>query len=169
MTSTRFARRPPLAATLLLAVALVACTADGSASDSLEVAGAWARTSPAVVTAGAVYLEIANDTDAADALADVSVDAAVAGTAELHETVAALPSDGGMGMESTGAGMMEMREVDEIPVPAGETVALEPGGYHIMLLDLAEPLELGGEIDVTLVFEEAGEIVVTAEIRESAP
>jgi hypothetical protein len=67
------------------------------------------------------------------------------------------------------APMMEMRPVEEIPVAAGELVALEPGGYHIMLLDLGEPLEVGDQFEVTLTFEQAGELDVTVEVRESAP
>ena len=65
--------------------------------------------------------------------------------------------------------MMEMREVDSIAVPAGETVTLKPGGYHVMLLQLAEPLAAGASIDVTLTFEEAGDVEVVAEVRDVAP
>jgi hypothetical protein len=71
---------------------------------------------------------------------------------------------------STGAApVMEMVPVDRIAVPTGGTVALEPGGYHIMLLELAAPLEVGSTIDVTLTFEEAGQKVVSAEVRDTAP
>ena len=64
---------------------------------------------------------------------------------------------------------MSMREVGEIALPAGTTVNLEPGGYHIMLLDLARPLSVGDKFDVTLTFETAGEQVVEVEVREEAP
>jgi hypothetical protein len=47
-------------------------------------------------------------------------------------------------------------------------VALEPGGYHIMLLDLVAPLEAGTTLEVTLTFEESGEQVVTADVRDAA-
>lgn len=154
-----------VAGTLVIAV-LAGC---GDTAGSLDATDAWARNSPAIATAGAAYLRISNGTDADDALVAVNVDPSVAATAELHETVAAMPSDGGMGMSPSGGPMMEMREVDRIAVPAGESVALEPGGYHVMLIDLAEPLELGSTIELTLEFEEAGTLVVTAEVRESAP
>lgn len=65
--------------------------------------------------------------------------------------------------------MMSMRPVEKIPVPAGETVNLQPGGYHIMLMDLAAPLEVGSTIEVTLTFENAGDVKVEAEVRDSAP
>ena len=76
--------------------------------------------------------------------------------------------DGDDGDMSDGAGMMEMRPVDRIEIPAGATVALEPGGYHIMLLELVAPLEAGTTIEVTLTFEESGEQVVTADVRDAA-
>ncbi|MFM8380948.1 MAG: copper chaperone PCu(A)C, partial [Actinomycetota bacterium] len=64
---------------------------------------------------------------------------------------------------------MTMQEVDSIVIPAGDTVQLMPGGYHVMLLDLAGPLELGQMFEVTLTFANAGEIVVMAEVRDDAP
>jgi periplasmic copper chaperone A len=73
------------------------------------------------------------------------------------------------GTETTmpgGTGMMTMQEVERIDIPAGATVRLEPGGFHIMLLDVQQTLEPGDTVEVTLVFESAGEVVVTAEVRE---
>ena len=140
----------------------------------------------------AVYFQLTGGSED-DALLAASVPTEVAATAEVHETVAAddgamddgAMGEGGMGeggMDSTttttgggmdgspsttmGGGMMTMREVDRIEVPAGETVVFEPGGYHVMLLDLAEPLEVGDTVEVTLTFERAGDVVVTAEVRE---
>ncbi len=62
--------------------------------------------------------------------------------------------------------MMTMQPVDSVPVPAGETVELKPGGYHVMLLDVQKELVPGDTIEVTLTFELAGEVTVTAEVRE---
>jgi hypothetical protein len=195
MTTFRTPRRL-IAATAVVALSIGTVAACGSddkdeSSDTtqaapaaeLQVSNAWARTSASMATAGAVYLEITNAGDADDSLVGVSVDAAVAAKAELHETVEAeapMGSDTTMGSETTMAGgegtettmaggMMEMRPVDMIAVPAGDTVTLEPGGYHIMLLELAAPLEVGTTIDVTLTFENAGDQVVTAEVRDTAP
>ena len=203
-----------LAVAALLAAPIAACGNDDEASTtdaappseadgaSITLDGAWARTSPAMATAGAVYVEIVNDGDVDDALVGVAVDASVAAKAELHETTEAddgmddamgddemddAMDDDAMGDDAMGddemddamgddemgddmsGGMMQMVPVDEIPVPAGETVALEPGGYHIMLLDLAAPLEVGDTIEVTLTFETAGEMVLEAEVRDTAP
>lgn len=68
-----------------------------------------------------------------------------------------------------GMGAMMMREIEELTLPAGETVSLEPGGYHVMLLDLPGPLETGETFDLTLTFANAGEQVVSVEVREEAP
>ena len=64
-------------------------------------------------------------------------------------------------------GSMGMSPVSEIPVAAGGSATLEPGGFHIMLIDLTEPLVVGQKIDLTLTFRNAGEVKVTAEVRAS--
>ncbi len=66
-----------------------------------------------------------------------------------------------------GGGAMTMQEVSQIDLPAGETVALEPGGLHIMLLDLAGPLVAGETFDVTIEFAGGTSETVAVEIRES--
>ncbi len=168
-----------LATTLLLA----ACgeddqSGDTTASASIAVTAAWARTSSAVATAGAVYLTIANTGGLDDALIGASVDPSVAGSAGLHESVevqtgdsTSMTSSEEMPAESVGGGetMMEMRPVDRIVAPANGSVALEPGGYHIMLMDLVEPLEVGSTIDLTLTFDSSGDRMVTADVRDTAP
>jgi copper(I)-binding protein len=159
-----------------------------TAPDSLEITDVWARQSPMGTSAGAIYLTITSPID--DELVGASVPTDVAGTTEIHETVMAEAGEMGdgeaeMGEEAsttteamddtatTMAGGMEnggesmtMQPVDSIELPAGETVALEPGGYHVMLLDLVEPLEVGQEIELTLSFQVAGDRTVTAEVRE---
>ena len=58
-------------------------------------------------------------------------------------------------------GVMQMRElVDGLPIPAGETVTLMPGGYHVMLMDLKRPLKQGETVTVTLRFEKAGAVTL---------
>lgn len=149
-----------LSAPLVLALALGACSASSSSSSSspsgggsLTVTDAWARTSMSMDTAGAAYLTITNGTGQGDALIGVST--AAASSPEIHETTA------------TGSGMMGMHPVDRIAIPAGQTVKLEPGGYHIMLIGLTGELKAGAKIELTLKFERAGEVKVTAEVRAS--
>lgn len=146
------------------------------ASESIDVSGVWARTSPAMTSLGAVYMNITATAD--DELLAASVDASIAGSAEVHETVSAQASDDSMPMGDMSddsmpmdgmSGEMMMREVSSIGLSAGETVQLMPGGYHIMLLDLVAPLELGQTFEVTLTFANAGTVKVMAEVRDEAP
>ena len=154
-----------------------------AAAEGIAVSDAWCRTSPAMTTAGACYLQIENGSGEADALVAASVPSSVAARAELHETAMAEGSDATMGIgegsDTTmgmgegsgttmgGTGMMTMTPVDRIELPAGETVSLEPGGYHVMLLELAVPLEAGSTVTLTLSFERAPEQTVDAEVRSS--
>jgi hypothetical protein len=122
-----------------------------------------------MASAGAIYMDLEAGED--DRLIGAAVDATIAGKVEIHETAMMEDSggEGDMGEEGEMGGAMTMREVGEIALPAGTTVNLEPGGYHIMLLDIATPLELGQKFDVTLTFAEAGDKVVEVEVREEAP
>lgn len=169
---------------------LVACGDDSASNESVppasseagvEIAGAWARTSPMEVTLGAAYMTVTSAVD--DELTDVSVDPSIAASAEIHEMVMAeMSSDTTMSMSSdttvsmssdttvmSGPGEMVMQEVDSIAIPAGETVELKPGGYHIMLIDLAAPLEIGQEFDIVLTFANAGDVTVTVVVADEAP
>lgn len=121
----------------------------------VDVEDAWARTSPMMATNGAAYMRITSPID--DRLVAASVSADVAMTAEVHET----------SMSDDGSGEMVMQEVDGIDLPAGEEVVLEPGGYHVMLMGLAEPLEVGGEIEITLELESGATVTVVAEVRDA--
>jgi copper(I)-binding protein len=135
----------------------------------ITVDGAWARTSPMATDRGAVYMVITSPVD--DALVGASVPAEVAGTVEIHETVV-MTEGTGMGTpadSAVDAMAMTMRPVDKIDLPAGEAVALEPGGYHIMLLDLVAPLETGTTIEVTLTFESGATTTLDVPVQEMAP
>jgi copper(I)-binding protein len=61
--------------------------------------------------------------------------------------------------------VMRMRPVADIPIPPGETVRLRPGGLHVMLIGLKEPLRQGTTVPLTLRFERAGETTVQLEIQ----
>lgn len=176
--------RPRRALALAMSVGLFAFGAAACGDDSkpqgtktptqstlgeLGVTGQWARTSPADATNGAVYFTVVSAT--ADRLTGVTVDAAVAGMAQIHETVMVTDDTMAMGSDTTMAmgGEMEMREVDGIDVAAGEPLVLEPGGYHVMLMELAQPLEVGASIAVTLTFETAGDITIDVPVLDEAP
>lgn len=145
-----------------------------TATAGVTIDGAWARTSPMMATAGAAYMVLTSA--AGDTLLGASVDPSIAGKVEIHETRMV---DGGMGSETTmamggettmpGMGAMEMVQITSLDLPAGVAVELAPGGYHLMLLDLPGPLELGSTFTLTLVFEQAGEQSVEVVVAESAP
>lgn len=143
-------------------------TTTAAEAAAITVEGQWARTSPANAEHGAAYMMITAAED--DMLTSASVDASVAAKVEIHETV---PADGATGMTGatgmSGMGAMTMRPVDGIELPAGESVELKPGGYHVMLLDLAEPLKAGDTIEVTLTFEKADPMTIKVPVRDDAP
>jgi copper(I)-binding protein len=158
---------------LLLAVVagaglFASCGSDDSSSGSgPEITKVWARTSPMETSLGAVYMSIASKDG--DELTDVTVDPSIAAKAQIHEMVMA-PSDTSLPMTSdVPTGEMVMQEVDSVVIDADGSVDLKPGSYHIMLLELVAPLELGAKFDVTLTFSKAGKITVTAEVRDEAP
>jgi periplasmic copper chaperone A len=176
----RLARLAPIALVAIAALAVAACTGGtSSGSTGIKITDPWARTSPMVSGAGAAYMVIENTGSAADAVTGGSSDIATA--VEVHETVVmgtAAPmespamggdmaspaaSDGGM---ATGGGMMGMQKVDRLEIPAGGSVELKPGGYHVMLIGLTRELKAGEEITVTLNFEKAGDVTVKIPVRE---
>lgn len=163
---------------LLIACSTLAVAACGSddpdtagttapATGEVTVEKAWARTSPMMSTAGAAYMVITSPTT--DRLVGAAVDASIAATAEIHETTMGGDMGGDMGSTPTSEAPMMMREVDGVDLPAGTAVAFEPGGYHVMLLDLAEPLEVGTTFTLTLTFEQAGTRDVTVTVADEAP
>lgn len=139
------------------AVALSALVSGcGGTSDGLAVNDVWARASAGMQNAGAVYMTIVAG-ESSDQLIGVAVEDSVAMKAEIHETTTVEDGDG--------QSMMTMQQVSLIDVPAEGEAVLEPGGYHVMLMQLAEPLVDGDEFTVTLTFEEAGDVEVLAEVR----
>lgn len=175
---------------LLAAGALVVAACgddDGGGDDTVTVTGAWARTSPMASDLGAAYLVIESPID--DRMIGASAPLTLAGRTEIHETVMMPPDDGmdgdgmhgddtdGNGMDGNGMdgddmhgdGMMTMRQVGHIDLPAGQPIALEPGGLHVMLIDLRQPLEAGDTFELRLSFAEQDPIDVTVEIRDEAP
>lgn len=163
-----------LSAAAVAVLAIAGCGSDDSsddttaASDETSVSDAWARVTTPTQTTGAVYMTI--ESPDGDTLTGASVPSSVAAEAQLHETTDE-GSDAGDSMDSTGSmdsgdPMMGMHEVDRVEIPAGGTLMLEPGGHHIMLMDLAKPIASGDTIPVTLELEKAGEIEVDATARE---
>ena len=112
----------------------------------IEITDAWTRATPPNAPTGAGFLTLTNRGNVDDRL--VSVEAPGVETVELHT----------MAMQD---GVMMMRRLDDgIPVPAGDTVDLAPGGLHIMFIGLEQPLEVGSSVPVTVTFEKAGSVEI---------
>lgn len=122
----------------------------GAAAGPVAVTAAWARASAGPAKAGAAYVTVTNSGTTADRLLAVATPAA--NRAELHTHL-------------NENGVMKMRPVDSVEVPAGETVAMAPGGYHIMMMGLAKPLVEGESFPLTLTFEHAGTVETTVTIQ----
>jgi len=123
----------------------------GSAADAVQADGAYARAVPPGQSNSAAFITLINPSDADHAL--VSAESNAAKAAELHSHT----------MEE---GMMKMRQVEKIDLPAGEKVKLEPGGLHLMLIGLERQLSPGEEIDMTLVFEDGSRRTLTAPVKK---
>jgi copper(I)-binding protein len=153
-----------------LSLLTLACGSDDPSSRAtdtgeLTIEDAWARSSPAMVTTGAAYVTMTSPVD--DRLVGASVDPSIAGSVELHETMTQTASTGMTG--ATAEPTMEMQAVGGIDLPAGQTVTMAPGGYHLMMLDLAAPLERDQTFAMTLTFEHGGTRDVTVTVRDDAP
>ncbi len=129
---------------------LVACAPRESA---IRIENAWARETPEGALNGAVYLVIRNDGAGADRLVEIATPRAT--TAHLHET-------------RTDEGMARMRGVGTLDIPPHATVTLAPGGLHIMLMGLRQPLRPGETLPLRLRFLKAGEMELAVEIRALA-
>lgn len=139
--------------TILLGVfgfALALNAADAIPTGTLTIEHAWSRPTDSMAQTGAIYLVMKNTGSAADTL--VSVSTAVAGMAELHTNV-------------NDAGMMRMKHIEGIDIPAKGTATLKPGGNHIMLMDLKSQLKEGTTYPVTLTFKHTGQVTVQVQVE----
>lgn len=160
----------------ILFLGLTACTSGASPEPQITIEDPWVRAAVAMQDAGsgkmegssegsmeagesgmqmggatsAAYMTIRNAGSQADRLLEVR--SPVAEVVETHIT-------------QTRDGVASMSRVDGIDVPASSSVALEPGGMHIMLINLNQDLNPGDNIQLTLVFEQSGEIEVNAPVQ----
>lgn len=115
----------------------------------------YVRAVPPGQTNSAAFMQIQNNDSKDHAL--VKAESSVAGVVELHNHI----------HEN---GVMKMRQVTKIDLPAGKTVALKPGGLHIMLIDLKKPLQVNETVDLSLTFENGTSLTATLPVQAvSAP
>lgn len=132
---------------ILLAPAVFAC--EPTTAGDLTVQHAWSRATIGAGRPGVLYLEIANGGTEDDVLTGVTTPAAE--MPMLHETIVT-------------DGIASMPHVQNVPVPAGATTRLAPGGFHGMLMKLTAALAEGESFPVTLTFARAGEVTVNVEV-----
>jgi hypothetical protein len=140
----------------LAAILFVGLTVWAAEIARIEIADAWARPSMGKGGMSAAYMTIANKGSSGDMLKSASTPKAKA--VELHQT------------SMTEDGVMQMRKVDgAVPIEAGASLVLKPGGMHFMLLGLVDALNAGEKLILTLEFANAGPIDVVVPVSANAP
>lgn len=129
-------------------------TAGVSNKTTIQVKNAWVRAMPPTAKHSAAYLMLENTGEQDDEL--ISATSEISGVTEIHS----LKKNGGM---------MEMGPVDSVPVPAGGSAHLKPGGFHLMLIHLKSHPQPGDRVNLVLELRLAGKIPVTAQVKEGAP
>lgn len=138
----------PRARLLAIVLTLVACVATAQVP-GLVVQEAWSRQPPGTDVA-AVYLTVRNPTS--KPITIVGIESSVAGHAMIHET-------------KTEGGQSRMRAHEQLVVAPGETVKFEPGGLHVMLHDMKQPVAVGQNIQLVLLLADGSRIPVAAVVR----
>lgn len=146
-----FASEPGMRLFVSTVAALAACAAGLAAAAPPSITGAWVRATPPGAKTGAAYLTISSD-GAADTLLAATSPAARA--VELHTHV-------------TDNGLSRMQRLAEVAIPESGSVRFEPGGLHLMLIDIAAPLVAGQQLTLALRFATAGVVEVTAPIVDA--
>lgn len=136
-------------ATALLLSAPAALACETATVGGLTIQHAWSKATIGADRPAVFYVEINNAGSSDDALVGISSPAA--GMPMLHQTVVT-------------DGIASMPLIMSVPVPAGQTVRLAPGGYHGMLVGLTTALKEGDRFPVTLTFEKAGEVTVSLDV-----
>ncbi|MQX38366.1 copper chaperone PCu(A)C [Roseospira navarrensis] len=143
----------PSLAAAAVALPMVLSSVPALAGDTtlgpLTVSDPWARASAGMARAGAAFMTIRND-GATDRL--VAADADVSAVVELHTHI----KDGDV---------MRMRKVEAIDFTGGTETVLQPGGLHVMLIELHAPLKEGETFPLSLTFESAGTVEVTVTVQ----
>ncbi|WP_454132299.1 copper chaperone PCu(A)C [Microbacterium lacticum] len=152
-TTTRFGVLLAVAAFALTGCATSTQAAEQpvTAGEAVTMSDAWVKSAESGMSAG--FGELSNDSDQDITVVSASTDASP--MIELHETVA------------NDSGEMVMRQKDGgFVIPAGGTFDLEPGGNHIMLMGLTNPLEAGGDVTFTLTFSDHSTYEFTAPVKD---
>lgn len=123
----------------------------GARAGGIVVSDAWVRQPNPAMKMGSAFFTIENRTPVPVSL--VGVTSPAAKTVEMHESAVV-------------NGVMSMRRVAGIPIPPQRSATMEPGGLHLMLIGLAQPLEPGSRIDLVLQFDDGSAALVHAVVRQ---
>jgi copper(I)-binding protein len=136
---------------LVMTLVVGSARADDIKAGDLVISQAWSRATPGGAKVSGGYLTIVNKGSSPDKLVGATTDAA--GKVEVHE----------MAMSD---GVMKMRPLEGgLTIDPGKTVKLAPGGLHLMMTDLKNPLKQGDKVPLTLQFEKAGKVQVTLDVQ----
>ena len=125
--------------------------ASEAATSQIAITAPWSRETAEGQDAGGAFMTITNSGTASDRLTGGSTP--VAGEVQIHT------------VDMTD-GVMRMRQLEDgLDIPAGESVALKPGSFHIMLMGLKRPLQRGESVPLTLTFEQAGPVEVALAVQ----
>ncbi len=124
---------------------------EGAASGEITITDPWVKTAESGMTAA--FGELTNGTD--ETMVLVSAETPASSMNELHETLS--DESGGMSMSQKEGGF---------EIAPGETLTLEPGGNHIMLMEVTEPIVAGDTVDFTLTFEDGSTFDFTADAKD---
>ncbi|HTU67431.1 MAG TPA: copper chaperone PCu(A)C [Steroidobacteraceae bacterium] len=117
---------------------------------AITVHDAWTRPTAAGMPMGVAYFTLVNHGNVADAV--VAASTPLAASVEMHQTTVV-------------DGMMRMRPLPEIALPARGTVAVAPNGIHLMLVDLKAPLAAGTQVPLVLQFRHAGRVEIRLAVQ----
>lgn len=133
----------------MLLPALASADCSSVSAGDLTISKAWSRVTIGTQRPAVFYVEIRNNGGSDDRL--MGIETPIAGMPMLHQTVIQ-------------DGVAAMPHAEAVEVPAGKTVALAPGGYHGMLMELSTALSEGETLPVTLIFEKAGAVEIEAQV-----
>lgn len=122
----------------IVSLLLMACSLSALAAEQVQIIAPWARATSPGQDVGAAYMTLKSAT----ALQVTQAETQVADAVEIHE----------MNMKD---GVMKMRMMEILELPAGKEVHLEPGGFHFMLFDLKQPLKAGSDFELVLTLKDA--------------
>ena len=132
----------------------VAMEHSGQNVKKIMIHNPWVMAVPPVSQTSAAYMILMNHGDKDDLL--LSVKSTIAKVAEIHNV-------------KKENGMMSMYPVEFVKLPAGGTLNIKPGGYHVMLIGLIKPLKVSDEVELMLHFKHTGMVKVIAPVKEGMP